>query len=232
MAAEAGKTGKLNIGEALNDFIQKNRKGLFAGLAAITVVLIGFAVFVTVRDNMQARALSRAEEFKRRYEALRIDINSEDPAAAEKQEEITALEAELNAFEETNSSGYGLVMAYSISAGIAGDRKNWAEAETAWVHAAAAAGKSYFKPIALYNAAASAENQNNNDRAIELYNQVLESGDGFPEAPRAQFAVGRILEIQGNRDGALEAYRALTGKWPGDSLWANLAQSRILALTK
>jgi tetratricopeptide (TPR) repeat protein len=123
-------------------------------------------------------------------------------------------------------------MAYSISAGIAGDRKNWAEAETAWVNAAVAAGKSYFTPIALCNAAASAENQNNNDRAIELYNQALEPGDSFPEAPRAQFAVGRIMEIQGNRDGALEAYRTLTGKWPDDSLWANLAQSRILALTK
>jgi tetratricopeptide (TPR) repeat protein len=231
MTAEAGKTGKSNIGEALNDFIQKNRKGLFFSLAAIVVILIGFAVFVTVKDNLQARALSRAEEFKRRYETLRIYIDSEDPAALAKQEEISALEAELTAFEGSNS-GYALVMAYAIRAGIAGDRKNWAEAETAWVNAAAAAGKSYFKPIALCNAAASAENQSNNDRAIELYNQALESGDSFPEAPRAQFAVGRILEIQGNKDGALEAYRALTGKWPNDSLWANLAQSRILALTK
>jgi tetratricopeptide (TPR) repeat protein len=228
----AAETGKLNIGEILNNFIQKNRKGLFLSLAGIIAILIGFAVFVTVRDNLQSRALSRAEEFKRRYEALRIYINSEDPAASGKQEEIVALEAELKAFEETHSSGYALVMAYSISAGIAGERKDWAEAETAWVNAAAAAGKSYFKPIALCNAAASAENQNSNDRAIELYTQALESGNGFPEAPRAQFAVGRILEIQGNQDGALEAYRTLTGKWPDDSLWANLAQSRILALTK
>jgi tetratricopeptide (TPR) repeat protein len=231
MAAEAGKTGKSNIGEVLNNFIQKNRKGLFAGLAAITVILIGFAVFFALRDNLQARALSRAEEFKRRYEALRIYTGSGDPAAAGKQEEIAALESELKAFEEANS-GYALVMAYTISAGIAGDRKDWAEAESAWINAAAAAGKSYFKPIALYHAAESAENQGNNDRAIELYNQALESGDSFPQAPRAQFAVGRIREIQGNKDGALEAYRVLTGKWPNDPLWANLAQSRILALTK
>jgi tetratricopeptide (TPR) repeat protein len=231
MAAEAEKNEKLNIGGVLDDFIQRNRRVLFIGLAAIVVVVLGFAVFVSVMDKVQSGALSKAEDFKRRYEALRIYINSEDPLALEKQEEISALEAELAAFEET-SSGYALAMAYAISAGIAGDRKNWAESESAWVNAAAVAGKSYFAPIALYNAAASAENQNNNDRAIELYNQVLEFGDSFPQAPRAQFAVGRLREIQGNRDEALEAYRALTGKWPDNSLWANLAQSRILALTK
>jgi tetratricopeptide (TPR) repeat protein len=231
MAAEVEKKEKLNIGGALNDFIQRNRKGLFISMAAIVVIVIGFAVFVSVMDKVQSGALSKAEDFKRRYEALRIYTNSEDPDAAGKQEEISALEAELKAFEETNS-GYALAMAYAISAGIAGDRKNWAEAESAWVSAAAAARKSYFAPIALFNAAASAENQNSNDRAIELYNQALEFGDRFPEAPRAQFAVGRIMEIQGKKDEALEAYRALTGKWPNDSLWANLAQSRILALTK
>jgi tetratricopeptide (TPR) repeat protein len=232
MAAEAEKSEKTNIGGMLNNFIQKNRKGFFIGLIAIVVSVTGFAVFITVRDKLQSGALSKAEEFKRRYEALRIYINGDDPLALEKRAEISVLEAELKAFEERNSGGYALVMAYAISAGIEGDRKNWVEAEKAWVSAAAAAGKSYFRPIALCNAAASAENQNNNNRAVELYHQALESGDSFPEAPRAQFAVGRIMEIQGNRDGALEAYRALTGKWPGDGLWANLAQSRILALTK
>jgi tetratricopeptide (TPR) repeat protein len=231
MAAGVEKNEKSNIGGVLNDFIQRNRKALFISLAAIMVIVTGFAVFVSVMNKAQSGALSRAEDFKRRYEALRIYINSEDPAALEKQEEISALEAELTAFEE-GGSGYALAMAYAISAGIAGDRKNWAEAESAWVSAAAAAGKSYFTPIALCNAAASAENQNNNDRAIELYNQALESGDSFPEAPRAQFSVGRIMEIQGNTDGALEAYRALTGRWPDNTLWANLAQSRILVLSK
>jgi tetratricopeptide (TPR) repeat protein len=231
MAADTEKKEKLNIGGILNDFIQRNRKGLLTGFAAMLVIVIGFAVFVTVRNQLQAGALSKAEEFKRRYEALRIFIGREDPEALEKQEDISLLEADLNAFEAANS-GYALVMAYAISARIEEARKGWAEAENIWVRAAAAAGKSYFAPIALYNAAASAENQNNNDRAIELYNQVLEFGDTFPEAPRAQLAVGRIREIQGNKDGALEAYRTLTGKWPDDSLWANLAQSRILALTK
>jgi tetratricopeptide (TPR) repeat protein len=231
MAAEVEKTEKLNIGGVLNNFIQKHRKGLLICLAASVIIVIAFAVFAAVTEKLQSQALSKAEEFKRRYEAIRIYINSETPGAAERQEEIFALEAELKAFEET-SFGYARVMAYTISAGIQGDRKNWAEAENAWVNAAAAAGKSYLAPIALCNAAASAENQSNNDRAIELYKQALEFGDSFPEAPRAQFAVGRILEIQGKKDEALEAYRALTGRWPDDALWANLAQSRILALTK
>jgi tetratricopeptide (TPR) repeat protein len=182
-------------------------------------------------ENVQARSLSQAEDFKRRYEALRVYINSEDPDAALRLEEIAALEEELAAFEG-KGSGYAQAMAYGISAGIQGDRKNWEEAEKLWVSAAAAAGKSsYLSPTSLCNAAAAAENQGNNERAIELYTQALESGDGFPVAPRAQFALGRMHEVQGSEDAALESYRTLVANWPEDEVWAKLAQSRILALT-
>jgi tetratricopeptide (TPR) repeat protein len=230
MAAAVEKIEKKSVGETLNNFIHKNRKSLFIGLIAIAVLLIGFAVYITVMEKVRAQALSGAEEFKRRYEALRVFINSDDPEAASKLEEISALEAELAVFEEKNS-GYAQAMAWAISAGIQGDRKNWGEAEKAWIRAAEAGGKSYFAPAALCNAGAAAENNGDNEGALEHYGRALELGDIFPEAPRAQFAVGRIQEIQGNKEAALEAYRTLAGKWPGDQIWAKLAQSRILTLS-
>jgi tetratricopeptide (TPR) repeat protein len=233
MATAAEKTGskseKMDAGEALGDFIQKNRRGLVVCLAAIMVVVISVAAAFSIRGRMTAKALSAVEEYGRRYEALRIYITSEEPADESKKADVTALLEELSVFEARNS-GYAAARAYAISAGIYGDQKNWAEAEKAWTGAARAAAKTYFEPVALFNAAAAAEEQGNNAGAIELYKQAVNLGD-FPAAARAQFAVGRLQEAQDSKDAALEAYRAVLAGWPQDTVWANLAQSRIIVLS-
>jgi tetratricopeptide (TPR) repeat protein len=223
------KADDLNFGEKLNEFLQKNRKRLVMALATVVVVIIGFAVGFAVYGNMQEKALSTVEEFNSRYEALRVYINSENEEDASKKEDVKVLQDDLAAFE-TRASGFVAARAYAISAGIYGDQKNWAEAEKAWTSAAAAAAKTYFEPAALFNAAVSAEEQGNSDSAVGLYNQALSSGDDFPAAPRAQFAIGRIEEGRGSKEAAIEAYRAVLSKWPGDEVWANLAQSRIIVL--
>jgi tetratricopeptide (TPR) repeat protein len=227
-----GKTDDLNFGEKLNEFFQKNRKGLIISLAAVVVLLIGFAVGFAVYGNLQEKALSTVEEFNRQYEALRVYINSENEEDASKKDDVKVLQEDLAVFE-AKASGFTAARAYAISAGIYGDQKNWADAEKNWANAAAAAAKTYFEPVALFNAAISAEEQGNNDDAIGFYNQVLGfSGDDFSAAPRAQFAIGRIEEDRGNKEAAIEAYRAVLSKWSGDEVWANLAQSRIIVLQK
>jgi tetratricopeptide (TPR) repeat protein len=223
------KTDDLNFGEKLNEFLQKNRKGLVISLVAVVVLLIGFAVGFAVYGNLQEKALSTVEEFNRRYEALRVYINSENEEDVSKKDDVKVLQEDLAVFE-AKASGFTAARAYAISAGIYGDQKNWADAEKTWASAAAAAAKTYFEPAALFNAAVSAEEQGNNGGAVGFYNQALSSGDDFPAAPRAQFAIGRIEEGRGNKEAAIEAYRVVLSKWPGDDVWANLAQSRIIVL--
>jgi tetratricopeptide (TPR) repeat protein len=234
MAAAAEKTDikseKINAGEALSEFIQRNRRGLVVCLAVIIAAVIGAVAAFSIRDTMRTKALSAVEEYVRRYEALRIYITSEEPADESKKAEVTTLLEELAAFEGRNS-GYAAARASAVSAGIYGDQKNWAEAEKAWTSAARAAAKTYLEPVALFNAAAAAEEQGNNAGAIDLYKQAVSRGDIFPAAARAQFAVGRLQEAQGLKDAALEAYRAVVAGWPGDPVWANLAQSRIIVLS-
>jgi tetratricopeptide (TPR) repeat protein len=84
--------------------------------------------------------------------------------------------------------------------------------------------------VSLFNAAAAAEEQGNLEAAIELYRQTLNYADIFPAAPRAQFAVGRLWEAQQNKEAAIEAYRGLIDKWPAETVWTGLANSRIIAL--
>jgi tetratricopeptide (TPR) repeat protein len=85
--------------------------------------------------------------------------------------------------------------------------------------------------VSFFNAAVAAEEQDNAEAAIGYYTKVLEYKDVFPEAARAQFTVGRLEESRNNREAALSAYRNVLSIWPGDPVWPNLAQSRVLALS-
>jgi tetratricopeptide (TPR) repeat protein len=213
-----------NFGDKINNFVQNNRRNIFICLGIVLVLLAGFIGAFTVRDKLKERAISQVEEFTRRYDELRFDIAEESNA-----EQVAALLADLSPFAD-KASGYAGSRAYALIAGIHRDKKEWAEAEQAWREAAKKAGKSYLAPVSLFNAAAAAEEQGKITEAIALYAECLTLADIFPSSPRAQFAIGRLEEEQGNRESALEAYQALRVKWPNDSLWKNLAQSRIISI--
>jgi tetratricopeptide (TPR) repeat protein len=215
---------KITLSEGINSFIQKNRKGILVGFGAIVVVLAGFIGGLAIKDAVQNKAISRVEEFNSRYEELRWDIGEGTKAV-----EVDALLDDVSTFAK-KTSGYAGGRAWAIIAGIRGDKKEWSEAEQAWSSAAKAASNTYLAPVALFNAAAAAEEQGNTERAIDLYTSCLARADLFPSAPRAQFSIGRLRESQSNRDAALEAYRTLVSKWPGEPIWTNLAQNRIIAL--
>ena len=223
------KNDELTINERLTEFIQKNRKIILSGFAAIVIILTGFIIISVVRGNLQSKALTQVDSFQRRYDELKLFIGNEEPEAVLKQVELIVLSEELGVFAN-KSSGFAAARSFDISANIFADQKRWADAEEAWDKAAKAAGKSYLAPFSLYNAAVAAEEQGNTDTAIDYYTRVLEYGDSFPSAARAQFSVGRLEESRSNNDAAIEAYRNLMRRWPADPVWPNLAQSRILVL--
>jgi tetratricopeptide (TPR) repeat protein len=222
--AEENKEKKY-INELIIDIIQKNRKIIIGAGIFIAVMIIGFAIGVSVADALEARAISRVEAFEERYEALRFGINEPDM-----EEEVEALTGEVSAYA-SGTSGYSGARAYMLTASIHADRKNWKEAEEAWVQAAGKGGKSYLVPVSLFNAAVAAEEGGDTEAAIAHYTETLVYADSFPQAARAQFAIGRLQEERRNREAAIEAYRALIAKWPAETIWINLANSRIIALS-
>jgi tetratricopeptide (TPR) repeat protein len=142
---------------------------------------------------------------------------------------VQTLLDELSAFAGS-TFGYAKVRAYSLAADINADLKDWEAAKDAWTRAAAAASKTYLAPVSFFNAAVAAEEQGDIAGAIVLYTQCLDFADLFPAAPRAQFSIGRLLENQHDIAAAVEAYRSLVEKWPTETVWTNLANSRIAAL--
>jgi predicted negative regulator of RcsB-dependent stress response len=226
MAAATEETKeKRSLGDALADFIQHNRKGLLITLITIVIVVIGSIAGFTIRDTLREKAVEAVEDFAQRYDTLVIDIN--EPAKAE---EVQTLLDELNTFAEKHS-GYAGTRAYSLAASIYAEKKEWGEAEKAWTKSAKSAGKSYLAPVSLFNAAVAAEEQGNLAQAISLYTESIAHESDFPGAARAQFAVGRLYESQGDNQAALEAYRVIPTKWVSETTWVNLAQSRIIVLS-
>jgi tetratricopeptide (TPR) repeat protein len=220
------KNEKLNINEIIIDIIQKKRKVFITMGIVIAVAIVGFAVGVSIADALEAKAISRVEAFDERYEALRFNIN--EPA---QEEEVNALTDEVSSYA-SGASEYSGVRAYMLTASIHADRKNWKEAEAAWVQAAKKGGKSsYLVPVSLFNAAVAAEEGGDTEGAISHYTETLVYADSFPQAARAQFAIGRLQEEQQNREAAVEAYRELIAKWPAETIWINLANSRIIVLS-
>ena len=229
MAAKA-KTEQSGIGDKINDLIQKHRKPLLISLIGIIGVIIIMVAVFSIRDSMITKAFTRADEFDHRYSELKNRSPADQEAITAWGIDLDFLVQELADFEKKNS-GYAAARAYAVSAAIYEDQKNWAQAENAWIEAAKAAAKTYFSPVAYFNAAVAAEEQGENDRAIEWYTKALEFGSQFPAAPRAQFSIGRIYESMGNKAAAIGAYQALVVLGSRDQLWVNLAHSRILVLS-
>ena len=211
-------------GDKINDFVQRNRKGIFLILGIIVFLIAGSVVFLSLKDYLQKKAIAEVEELDLRFTELRSGGTVENANA----DDIKTLLADINAFAK-NKSGYAGGKAWSIIAMIYSDRKEWPEAEDAWLSAAKAGNKTYLAPAAYFNAAVAAEEQGKLEQAIELLNRCV-SHPSFPSAPRAQFSIGRLNEQLNNFPAAIEAYRAVMINWPHITVWANLAHSRIAAL--
>jgi len=230
--SKSAKNEKPGITEIINEFIQKNRKLLLISLIAIIGMIIVLIAVFSIRDSMISKAFIRVDDFSRQYQSIknRPTDNLSDEERYYLNQEIYLLLEDLTQFGKKNS-GFAGARAYAISAEIFEEMQSWSDAENAWTNAAKTASKTYFAPVAYFNAAVAAEEQGNQRKAIELYGKALEYGDTFPAAPRAQFSIGRIQESSGDRNAAIAAYQILVSRWPQDQIWVNLAYSRILALT-
>ena len=214
---------KYDIGDKINDFVQKNRKAIVISISVIFILLAGFIVFLSLNNVYQKKAIAEMEELNLRFEELRPSISAKYNA------DVEALLGELKVFAEKNG-GIAGSKAWSMVAQIHCERKEWQQAEETWLKAARAGAKTYLGPISLFNAAAAAEEQGKLGRAIELLQECVDHKFEFPAAARAQFSIGRLYEELNNYPAAIEAYRAVITNWQSVSTWHQLARSRIIAI--
>jgi tetratricopeptide (TPR) repeat protein len=216
------------LSDAIAGFIQKNRRIIIPVIIIALCVLAGSIAGFAVQDALEARAITQVEAFDERYEVLRFDIT-----APSRGEEVQALLDDLNGFAKSPlRQSYPAARAYATAASIQADLKKWTEAKEAWIAAARKGAKIYLGPVSLFNAAVAAEEEGSLEEAVGYYQEIIGSyKTAFPSAARAQFAIGRLREELQDRAAALEAYRAVIDNWPSETVWTNLANSRIIALS-
>ena len=221
---EKAKHENVNTGDKINDFIQRNRKAIFTITGIIIVLFIGSIAYLLVNNNINKKASEKLEEFIVKYDVLKDKIKEDDS-----REEVDAYLAELETFA-SKTKGFSGSKAWSVIAGIHSGREDWALAEEAYISSARTGEKTYLGPLSFFNAAAAAEEQGKFEQAIDLLQKSLSLKIEFPQAPRAQFAMGRLYEKLEKFPEAIEAYRLVAINWPDLPAWQQLAQSRITAI--
>jgi len=242
---DKNKQEKDNTGDKINDFIQRNRKVIFAVSGVIVILFIGAVVYFALNDSMSKKAAGSLEDLTARYDELKthshddghdhdghdhdIDEHDHDLDGHDHDGEIDAFLDELKVFAG-KTRGISGSKAWAMAAEIYTERKDWALAEEAFISSARAGEKTYLGPLSYFNAAAAAEEQGKYEDAVELLQKALSLKIEFPSAPRAQFAIGRLYEKLDNTSLAIAAYREVMDKWQELPAWQQLAQSRITAL--
>ncbi|MDR2491387.1 MAG: tetratricopeptide repeat protein [Spirochaetaceae bacterium] len=206
-------------------FFQRYRKVILGMTLVVAAVVLGMVAFLSVQDIVTKKAIKDIEELAVRYNELKPSFNGEN---AEKMGDVDKLLTDLAAFAE-KTGRYSGSRAWSMAGDIYAEKKVWLDAENAYINSAHTGKKTYLAPVSLYNAAVCAEEQGKNEEAREYWVKSLAYAD-FPLAARAQFSIGRLWEKTGNVDEALAAYRLLVETYTKEAEWANLAQSRIIAL--
>ncbi|MCL2185103.1 MAG: tetratricopeptide repeat protein [Treponema sp.] len=211
-----------NFMDKLNDFIQRNRKKIFAVLGIFIILFVASIVFLAVKDSSEKKSIVQLEELTKKYDSLFSFFKEENS-------EVDLLITDLKNFAG-NKKGIAPSKAWALIAEIYVNREDWSKAEEAFIKSAGTGAKTYLGPISLFNAAAAAEEQGKLESALSLLKECLSHNFEFPSAPRAQFSIGRINEQLGNTSDAIEAYRAVMINWPDMPVWQQLARSRILVL--
>jgi tetratricopeptide (TPR) repeat protein len=218
-----------NKGDKINAFIQRNRKIIFLSLGVIVFLLAGSVAALSISDVLRKKAIADIGELSKRYETLRQEKTDDSPDDELKAPGLAALLEDLNNFAK-GKSGFAGGKAWSVIAQIHRDRKEWPQAEDAWLNAAKASLKTYLEPVSFFNAAVAAEEQGKWKQAVEHYEKSLSANIEFPAAPHAQFSIGRLYEEMDDYPAAIEAYRLVLNKWPNIAIWVNLANSKIISL--
>jgi len=220
-----------SIGDKINDFIQRNRKGIFITIIVMVVLFVGILAYLYMGDYFNKKANAQAEELNTRF----TDIQLLKRQGAETSEEEDALLSDLESYIAktspiTEGKGFAQGKIWSLAGHLYSNKKDWEKAEEAWLNAVKKGSNTYIGPIALFNAAVAAEEQGKLDEAITLLEQCVSHKFDFPSAPRAQFNIGRLYEQSGKFDEALAAYRVVLTKWPNMPVFQYLAHNQIIKI--
>ena len=207
--------------EKIESFLTSNRVPILCAFLAVIVAAVVVCVISVVKQNGYKKGIAAIDSIEYTFTK---DINSDD-ASDLVSRQSKAMEELKPYLEAKNIVG---VRANMLAAEIAYEKKDFSSSLSYWLTAAGIQKNSYLNPVCYFNAASCSEELNNDSDAATYYEMAANSKE-FLLATRAMFNLARVKESLGDNAGAAEVYKNLVEGHPYDT-WANLAQSRLIAL--
>ena len=204
--------------------LNANRKAILITIASIVLLIIIALIVVSISTNNTEKAMLQADQI-----LLDLQQWSGMEAGAEKD----ALEAEIVSSADEliakGKVGYPLARAHQSKGILFFLKEDYENAAKSFDIVSTTFTKSYLAPVALANAAVCYEYLGRTDEAISRLQTIVDTyGSVSSESPHALFSIGRLYETT-DTAAAIMAFQQLTEEYP-DSEWANLANSRLIAL--
>jgi tetratricopeptide (TPR) repeat protein len=170
---------------------------------------------------------SAARDLERLETSLEAWSSTSGPEADAKAEELLS---DLDGVASKYRGRYAGQKALVLAGRVYGSRKDWASAEKKFLEAADLKKDSILSSFALQEAARSAEERQDLETAIKLWNRVVESSSGLTVGlPTRILSWVTLYEESKQYSEASARYEKLIASYP-DNDWTKLARDRIILL--
>ncbi len=226
MAKIIEPAGKKTLKEKISLLLQKHRLILLGILGVVVAVLIGTAVVVSSANSRLEEGILKMEALQELYETEWIAAE-DDEAKAVAEEKVLA---EIDSLVVKYENSFPKQKALFIKGDLFSRKEEWKNAVEAYIQIADEFPESYLAPVALMHAATTAEEDGDLDSALTSFQRLTaDYPENLEEVYRALFNIGRIQELQGNVELALDSYNELLDMGASNA-WSSLAQTRVIVL--
>lgn len=198
----------------ISSFASANRKWILIGLIALVVILIALVIITTSANKRDIKKFEQVAAYEDQLEEM---VLSEDSALVN--EYLADVEKGIK-----GSSYVSVKSAYILGEYYAA-KGDWATAYDYFMKAYNLNSKIYLSTVAVLNAAVCEDEQGHTDKALALYQQVVDADDMLLTA-KALFNVGRIYFEQSNVELAKVTFQQLVDSY-SYSEYAKIAENII-----
>ncbi len=194
--------------DRLNDFIGRHRKAILGVFIAIIVaVIVACVALVLVHRSAEAR-VNALDDLEGQYALLSMM----DSGSAGYADAVSSFRLGAEDIIAEGIDDYAGAKAQYLLADLAFAEKDWTAAAAYYSGIAAAQSDTYLAPLSLMNEAVCYENLGDNEKALSLYTQVIDTyGEDCAYAPKAMFSMGRLYVGMGEMELAEAEFETLTG---------------------
>lgn len=225
MANTNEPAGKTKLKVKISQLLQNNRVPLLSITGVVVAVLVILGIYFSIQEKRVARGIEKMESVIQIYEEQWLGASEEDRVAVRE-----TLDAEIEILINEYPKDFPGQKALFMKAELAAQAEEFEAASENYARLASTYPESYLAPVALAQAAATAEEAGLEAKAREYLEELVNKyQDNKEELYRGLFNLARLQEKSGLTEEAMTNYSKILDLG-GSAGWAGLAQTRLIQL--